>query len=583
MMLTESTHNYDHILKNQIFFSNNKKYINSHNIDFFIKYNLDLQNQTTNNKQVIKETRENYVKENENQNPYKNYSNLTDFFKLESDYLNMKFLQKKPNYTKEKKSNKNENINQKETSPIVNSLSDQYHLFSIFCEQTFERKKALPINLKNGAEEERYHGETNIKINTGIKLNFINKNAVKKEKEAENEITKNCKQFGTFSKIRITLIYLFEKLSYFSKVNKKYLYFEVLKTLITTLRKQQTILKNQNKIPKDIKNLIFLKKNMKLELEIMINLMETENKIVKFQFTKALFQLFKVKKLIKKWKQIFLNFNKINNLIQINQITIGQKYCHQKKHSFLYNYFFSKNAKTLPNTINNKEERKTEYPKLYLWVEQYYDLLISKMNLYYSSGLKKTHEVAKVMNRTKETDVIIDYIEQFVSKNKAKSFCLISNNSSVCQNSRSPILSYNCENRQNGMNNKLTIQFKKNMTWPNESQIGELLNWGISQYPTIFSYPKERQLDTGQYSSLISLVIDSQIELNKFKKIVHFYDKKLKLSFFLMKIQKNITAVLIYSKKKNNFDKKSFNFLTKLLKILSNQCLFQNILNCAFF
>ncbi|KAJ3431549.1 kicstor complex protein c12orf66 [Anaeramoeba flamelloides] len=578
MTLYQTNNNYDQLLKNQIIFNKNKKYINSHNIDFLMKNKPSLQNLFIYKKQTMKETRENCQKEIKTDEVNPKSFNLTDYLKLERNYLNMQFVQKDDDNNKKKKRKKNKN----ETNGIDKSLLKQYNSFSIFCEQALERKKKFSLNLKNGAEEESYQGGTNIKPNQMNKPKNNNKST--NIKEAENEITKNCNQFQTFSQIRIQTIVMFEKLFSFSKANKNCDYFSVLETLITTLTKQQSSLKNKHNCTQDFKYLLFLKKNLKLELEIMINLMQTERQILKFQFRKALFQLFKVKKAIKKWKNLFLHLNKINNLFQANKLESNQKDHCQEKHSSLYNYFFSKNTKTNPNKINNEQETKIQYPKLYLWVDSYYDLLISKINIYYSFGLQKTYKGAQMMNRTNKADEIVSFIEQFVQKNKAKSFCLISNKSSVSPNSRAPILPYSCENKQNSnsnsnSNNNLTIQFEKTKTCSNENQSEEQLNWGISQYPTIFSCPQDGQLNNGQYSSLISLILDSQPELNKNKKIIHFYDKKLKLSFFLMQIQKNITAVLIYPKKKNNFDKKSFNFLKELLKTLSNQSLFQSIHN----
>ncbi|KAI8064389.1 hypothetical protein BC940DRAFT_306133 [Gongronella butleri] len=100
---------------------------------------------------------------------------------------------------------------------------------------------------------------------------------------------------------------------------------------------------------------------------------------------------------------------------------------------------------------------------------------------------------------------------------------------------------------------------------------------GIHSFPYIFCVPKQPPMD--HLPSVISIIQGSHAQLSDFKAgPVHFFDKKIDSTYYLMRVDEHVTCVLIYQDKPNQKEPTTIQFLSTLVQELRGSAVVAELL-----
>jgi len=210
-------------------------------------------------------------------------------------------------------------------------------------------------------------------------------------------------------------------------------------------------------------------------------------------------------------------------------------------------------------SMDQKNAQSINSPKHYVngihqWLGMFLSALVAKMSLYFYPVLKKTElETCGNCNfmSPKELGSKLDpdylsVVDNFVQRTTALNFSLVFE----CKGTTYNRNGYSCN--------------KEDDAPPT----------GLNSWPAIFSYPKDSP-PLQHWPNIISIIMDHYQALDQFREpYLSFFDSKLQHTYFISRVEPQITMVIIYVDKKKHNDVSIWDFVSAMLRALRNRDVF---------
>jgi len=199
--------------------------------------------------------------------------------------------------------------------------------------------------------------------------------------------------------------------------------------------------------------------------------------------------------------------------------------------------------------IEQKIPQVRQFPTgIHQWLAMFLASLTAKMTLYFFPVFKKTEqEVNNSVLNTKELKLDPDYfavIETFVQRTNAYNISLILE----CRGKPYCKDGYTCDRSEDPPT-------------------------GINSWPAIFSYPKEPPRD--HWPNIVSIIWDNEKTLSQCKEpYVYFYDSKIHFTYYLSRVEPQISMAILYAEKKKSNEQAIWEFISAMLRALRNRDIF---------
>eukprot|EP00794_Sanderia_malayensis_P011882 gene11882-13115_t len=260
-----------------------------------------------------------------------------------------------------------------------------------------------------------------------------------------------------------------------------------------------------------------------LEVEVVKNLFKAEQEMQKWRFFPSLMLLYECQANLNSWIQL------------------------QPPHSTRELAAQTTATKSPVVLIATATRRHRHLPFLYQWLYQLHLAVVSKFSLYFHTTLSAQTNPAEM--KLMSTKTSIDYftkLSTFIKKSDALNVSLILDTTSM--------------ERVSGHGYTLpNIQREK----PS----------GIEMYPAIVSLPESKP--TIHWPAVISILTGKTGELSCPGRVVYFFDDRQKRTYYLIKVDVNITMVIVFNVKKKEKDSYVQKFLLETRSLLNHDSNFQ--------
>lgn len=197
-----------------------------------------------------------------------------------------------------------------------------------------------------------------------------------------------------------------------------------------------------------------------------------------------------------------------------------------------------------------KIQQTKQFPKaLHQWLSMFLSSLTSKLTLYFFPIFKKTEmEITPGTSlTTKELKLDPDYfavIESFVQRTNAYNISLI----------------HECKGKPYNKDGYTCVKSDDPPT-------------GLNSWPAVYSYPKEPPRE--HWPNIVSILLDNYGSLAQSKDpYVHFYDNKINFTYYLSRVEPQITMAVLFADKKKSNEQAIWEFILAMLRALRNRDIF---------